>query len=300
MSYQGTLHRWLLLLQKTGGSSYPSFEEIKSFLHESDFEISTRTLQRDIEQIRTEFGIEVLYNRTEGGYYIDYELSPDFESTMRFFEIISTAGILSDSLRDSKQALKHIIFDSQGRLRGTEHLKTILQAIRGKKMVGFKHENFGTGKSYQFKVAPYLLKEYQNRWYLIGIPAGMNDFRTFGIDRMDDLKMLAESFRYDKKLNPLDDFEHIVGLTYSDRKVETVVISVDPFQGKYLKALPLHASQKILIDNAKELRISLRIKPNFEFKQQLLMLGDRAQVLEPAWLVKDIKKTIDAMAKKYK
>jgi len=300
MSYQGTLHRWLLLLQKTGGNQLPTFEEIKSFLHGSGFEISTRTLQRDIEQIRTEFGIEILYNRTEGGYYIDYELSPDFESTMRFFEIISTAGILSDSLRDSKQALKHIIFDSQGRLRGTEHLKTILQAIRSKKMVQFTHENFGTGKTTTFKVAPYLLKEYQNRWYLVGIPEGMQEFRTFGIDRMDELKMLSENFRYDKKRNPLDDFEHIVGLTYSDRKIETVVISVDPFQGKYLKALPLHASQKILIDDSKELRISLRIKPNFEFRQQLLMMGDRAKVLEPAWLVKDIRKTIEAMAKKYK
>lgn len=300
MSYQGTLHRWLLLLRKTGGELYPSFEDIKTFLHESDFEISTRTLQRDIEQIRTEFGIEIAYNRSKGGYFIDHELSPDFESTMRFFEIISTASILSESLRDSKEALKNIVFDSQGRLRGTEHLKTILEAIRSRKKLEFVHENFGTGKSSRFKIAPYLLKEYQNRWYLVGIPDRINEFRTFGIDRMDELKLLPESFLYDKNRDPLDDFEHIVGLTYSDRKIETVVLSVDPFQGKYLKALPLHSSQKIIIDNDQELRISLRIKPNFEFTQQLLMMGDRARVMEPAWLVKDIKKTIDAMAKKYK
>lgn len=300
MSYQGTLHRWLLLLQKIGNNQHPAFNEIKSYLHDSGFEISTRTMQRDIEQIRNEFGIEIMYNRTLGGYYIDFELSPNFETTMRFFEIISTAGILSDSLRDSKLALKHIVFDSQGRLRGTEHLKIILQAIRLKKMIRFKHENFGTGKTTTFEVAPYLLKEYQNRWYLVGIPKKIEEFRTFGIDRMEELQMMPESFRFDKKRNPHDDFEHIIGLTYSDSELETVVISVDPFQGKYLKALPLHASQKTLIDDSKELRISLRIKPNFEFKQQLLMMGDRAKVLEPAWLVKDIKKTIEAMAKKYK
>jgi len=33
MSYQGTLHRWLLLMQKIGGGRHPSFEEIRSFLH---------------------------------------------------------------------------------------------------------------------------------------------------------------------------------------------------------------------------------------------------------------------------
>ncbi|HBG70056.1 MAG: hypothetical protein A2W93_09975 [Bacteroidetes bacterium GWF2_43_63] len=300
MSYQGTLHRWLLLLQKIGGDRHPSFEEIRSFLHDSDFEISTRTLQRDIEQIRDEFGIEIVYNRSLGGYCVDHERSPNFESVMRFFEIIGTADVLSASLRDSKEALSYIVFDAQGRLKGIENLKHILQAIHNRQLLSFVHENFGTGKTRKFQVAPYLLKEYQNRWYLVGMPHGINEFRTFGIDRMENLQVLPEVFKHDKKRDPLADFENIVGLTYSNSKVETVVISLDPFQGKYLKTLPLHPSQQILIDDDKELRISLRIKPNFEFKQQLLMMGDRAKLLEPVWLVKDIKKTIDAMAKKYK
>ena len=144
------------------------------------------------------------------------------------------------------------------------------------------------------------MREYQNRLYVIGIIGRLNEFRTFGIDRIENLEIKSDTFEPDKKENPIEFFENIVGLTYSINKLEEVILSFTPLQGKYVKALPLHKSQKIIEDNEKELIIKLTIIPNFEFEQKILMLGDRVKVIKPEWLVVEIKETLKSSLKQYK
>ncbi|MGM0649710.1 MAG: WYL domain-containing protein [Bacteroidota bacterium] len=68
------------------------------------------------------------------------------------------------------------------------------------------------------------------------------------------------------------------------------MLAYTPTQGKYIKTLPMHNSQKVLIDNDNECRISINVGPNFELNQQILKHGDTVKVLEPQWLAK--KKTV--------
>src|SRR5690606_34609502 len=151
------------------------------FLLEHSFEVSARTIQRDIEQIRFEFGIEIVYDRTRNGYYIDTETNFNNHSFLRFLEIVNTAELLTESLKETKDTLNIISFESRGNLRGIEHLKTFQFAIKNNRKVSFSHEKFDTGKQRKYAVRPYLLKEYQSRGYLVGILGGTNEFRTFGI-----------------------------------------------------------------------------------------------------------------------
>jgi len=75
--------------------------------------------------------------------------------------------------------------------------------------------------------------------------------------------------------------------------LEQVVLSYQPFQGKYIKSQPLHPSQKILVDNDTELRIELRVCPNYELEEQILKQGERVMVVQPEWLRENIKKRIN-------
>jgi len=300
MSKHGTIRRYTLIIEKIGQDQHPSFEELKDYLFDHGFEISDRTIQRDIEEIRFDFGIEITYDRHRNGYYIDKELSVNMDNFLRFLEIAHTAELLTDSLRESKESLNYIAFESQGNLRGNELLKPLLMAIRNRRKVSFIHENFSTGKKTKYSVRPYLLKEYMNRWYLVGTLIGSDEFRTFGIDRILDLQIRKETFRKQPKADPMGLFEHTVGLTYSLNKQEEVILSFTPLQGKYIKSLPLHHSQMVLKDNKKELRIKLDIIPNYEFKQQVLMLGETVQVIRPGWLADEVKKSLKAALKRYK
>lgn len=300
MSKHGTIRRYTLEIELVKKGHYPSFEEIKDYLFEHGFEISRRTIQRDIEQIRVEFGIELMYERDKNGYFIDYENSLNIGAFFRFLEIVNTAELLTESLQESKDALKHISFDSEGGLKGTENLKPLLTAIKDHRKISFIHFNFHTENFRKYTLKPYLLKEYQNRWYVVGMISGLNEFRTFGVDRIENLEIKPETFKPNKKLNPTDIFSQTIGLVYSDNKAQTIVLSFTPTQGKYIKTLPLHSSQKILIDDENECRISLSVVPNYELTQQILKHGDTVKVIKPEWLVEEIKANLKRTIGNYK
>lgn len=299
MSQQAAIRRFSLIYEKLEKKHKPSFDDIKDFLFDNGFEVSDRTIQRDFEKIRDEFGIEIMYNHGLNYYYIDKEKSINTERFVRFLEIANTANFISESLREGKETLNYISFDAQGELRGVNNLKHLLFAIKNFRTIAFKHENFNTGKISDYSARPYLLKEYQNRWYLVANVKKINEFRTFGIDRITDLKVKVKTFKPNPKKNPHKLFENIIGLNYSENKPDEVILSFTPIQGKYVKSLPFHKSQEILLDNDKELQIKLYIIPNYEFKQRILMLGENVKVLKPDYLIEDVKKLLKASLERY-
>lgn len=176
----------------------------------------------------------------------------------------------------------------------------MLYAIKNKRKITFTHEKFETLTHTKYTIFPYLLREYQSRWYIIGYAISARDFRTFGIDRITDLKIVSEKFKPDPTIEVQKMFENIVGLVYSSNKIEDVVLSFTPIQAKYIKALPIHKSQTIIKETAKEVQIQLTIISNYELTQKILSWGNQVTVLQPAWLVKDIKKILNDTIKGYK
>ncbi|MCB0472772.1 MAG: WYL domain-containing protein [Flavobacteriaceae bacterium] len=300
MSKHGVIRRYTLIIEKIRRNQFPSFNVIKDFLFDNGFEVSVRTIQRDIEQIRFEFGIEIKFDRGRNGYFIDTELSTNIGTFLRFLEIVNTAELLTESLRESKDTLNYISFESEGDLKGIENLKPLLFSVKNKRKITFIHENFETGKKSNYSVRPYLLKEYQNRWYIIGLVQDINEFRTFGIDRIFNLEVKEEVFIKDAKIDPVELFENTIGLTYTISELEEVILSFTPLQAKYVNTLPLHKSQEIIKEDKNEVHVKLNIIPNYEFKQKIMMLGEKVKVLKPIWFADDIKRSLEETLKKYK
>jgi len=94
-------------------------------------------------------------------------------------------------------------------------------------------------------------------------------------------------------------FDHTIGLVFSQNTVQDVILSLTPTQGKYIKTLPLHRSQEILIDNEEECRIKIHVIPNYELTQEILRLGDTVKVLEPGWLATEIRQILKKTLKQY-
>jgi predicted DNA-binding transcriptional regulator YafY len=300
MSKHSTIRRFSLIIEKIGRNLYPSFEDIKQFMHDHGFELSNRTIQRDLEQIRDDFGIDILYDRHRNGYFIDNYAGTSMDKLLRFFEIANTAELIIESFREGNDATEYFDFESKGSLKGIELIRPLMFAIRNRRKVTFNCERFTTGYRAKYEIMPYLLKEYMYRWYLVGMVGKINEFRTFGIDRMEDLTVLKKTFTFQKGKDPRILFANTIGLTYSQNVVSEVIVSFSPIQGKYVKALPLHDTQEIIVDNDKELRIKVHIIPNLEFKQRIMMLGKEAKVMAPDWLAKEIKDDLEAALGRYK
>lgn len=300
MSTQGTIKRYTLLIEKINIGTFPPFKELKDFLEDHGFSISPRTLQRDIEQIRNEFCIEILYNRSRNGYYIDKVNSHNLDSFIKFLEIAGTGEIISDTLRDGKEVLNYMSFESEGSLRGIENLKDLVQAVKNNRKVKFVHENYFKGTKKQISLNPYHLKEYQNRWYVFGSLDGTSTFRTFGIDRITELKVLVDKFKPDPKINPVKIFGEVIGLTYSFSKIEEVDIWLSAQQVKYAESLPFHHTQRFIDANKDGATLRMNIRLNFELTQKILTLGDNAKVLKPQILVDEVKDLLSDMLGMYK
>lgn len=299
MSRQGTIRRYTLIIEKINRNQYPSFAEIQDYLDDFGFSISKRTLERDIAAIRNEFGLEITYNRFKEGYFIDEENSINIDSFLRFLEIVNTAELLTESLSDSKETLDYISFDKGGGLKGIEYLKPLLQAIKEHRKIKFKHFSYQTEKSRKYSMQPYLLKEYQNRWYVVGVVSGINEVRTFGLDRISDLELKDELFEPNPKINPQEKFADAIGVVYATEVKQRVVLSFTPSQGHYVKGLPWHKSQEVIQDDDSECRIQLNVVPNYELIQQILMHHDQVKVLEPEWLIFEVKEYLKRAADQY-
>lgn len=299
MSQHGTLKRYSLIIKKVTEDYLPSLAQIIDYLTFKGFEVSKRTIQRDLQQLDQEFGLKITYERNNNGYHITEKDKIQLEPFIRLLDIINTANLLKKSFSESKNTLQHISFDHNDRFVGLEWMKPILDAIRENVTLTFSYQTFFEGPVKDFELQPYLLKEYLSRWYLVGCFKDYTKLYVFGLDRISNLKITYKRFKANEKLNPISKFKDIIGLVNTDDPKERVVLSFTPTQGNYIKTLPIHHSQKKLVDNEKEYRIELYLIPNFELSQKILMYGSAVKVIQPKWLAEQIMASLKEAIKRY-
>jgi predicted DNA-binding transcriptional regulator YafY len=293
------IRRYYLLYEKVTQAKYPNFNDILQWFRLHDFDISNRTLQRDLMRMRYDFGIEITYSNEHKGYYIDNEVSIKPDVFLHFLEVLATSEMLTNSMKENRETLKYVQFDARGGMKGIDMLPDILAAVKDFRTISFTHTNFHTGKIKEFTLQPYLLKEYLNRWYVIGKPHPYEIFLTFGIDRISKLIINNEHFDRGNE-RPEKNFEHVVGLVWNPMKVEEVLFSIlKPFDN-YIKTLPLHSSQKIHTEDEIQTTFSIHVVINHELLQRFLMLGKDCRVISPDSLRGQIIQTMEYCLEGYK
>lgn len=300
MSYKATLKRFTRIIDFVERKNFPTLQEIISYLSDNENEISVSTFKRDISHLSIDFGIDISYNSVKRGYFLDKENSINSETFARMMHLLQTSEILQETIKDNRKNLNYLSFDNASNFKGINLLPPILESIKNNTVIQFSHQNFSQNTFKLYTLNPYGLKEYANRWYVIGEINNTKEIRTFGLDRINDLEILPQKFKPNPKQNPIQEFDSIVGLIYSTHPLQKVVLSFTPLQGNYLKTLAIHPSQKIIVDDQEQLKIELMIKPNIEFIQKILSFGNSVTVIEPSWLVEEVKQELKNAIKNYK
>ena len=300
MSYQGKLKRYLLVIQKINNRPDCRFNDIYDDLYDEGFEISSRTLQRDIEQIRNEFGIEIKYNSSNRGYRIEKEEAQDTDVLMQLLSINDTAEILISSMKEGNSFKKYLQFENKKTFVGTEHIKGLLVAAQKSKRIKITHKGFDAPKEKEYSVEPYILKEFRGRWYVWGKIEGKREFRTFGLDRIIKLSSTNKNFERDKKIDPEQIFADNIGVVYSNEAPKEIILNFTAQMGKYVKTVPIHASQQILEENEKFCKLRIFVHINHELKNIILSYGPDVKVESPKILANEIKQLLKKAAKHYK
>lgn len=299
MSTRGTIKQYLLILEAIQHRK-SSAADLMSRLKGEGFELSKRTLQGRLEELRTEFDIEVSY-QTEGNFYHieDEKALYAVNNLIRLFESTQLSDFLNSLVTENSKDLRYISVQTSSTMKGIQLLPVLFDAIRQNQIISFDHENYNTGTKKTYRVMPYMLKEYLYRWYLVSVAVGKTEPFIFGIDRIKNLLVTQEPFSTDP-LFPYDRlFDHVIGLNYSNALVEKIVLLLDPKQAKYLESFPLHPSQKVISATVKAVTIQLEVIINYELIQQILQWGVKAEVISPKALRDKVASLLTTMQKKY-
>lgn len=242
-----------------------------------------QTFDRWKGNILMALGVDIECHRTGGyRYYISNpESLKNGELSRWLLDSYSTANALAQNtvLRD------RILVEET--LSSRNCLTDIMEAMKEDRIVEITHKNFQHSKAYTFPVAPYCLKKFQKRWYLLALSINDNKMRLFALDRIETVQMTDEKFKLPKDFNAKEYFSTFFGVvTDTDVPVERIVLRADCYHQHYLRTLPLHPSQKEIFTCEDYADFELHLRPTYDFCMELLRVGNMIEVVEPLSLRK--------------
>ena len=253
---------------------------------------SQRTFQRDIYEIESIYGIRIVSDRSDYRYSIaDNSESPHSERLRENFELLN-------AIRLAETLPRNFIFEER-RALGTQHMSGLLHALQNKLRVSFNYHKYYDDSQSPREVKPLALKEARNRWYLIAEDSDAR-VKNFGLDRISALRISDHKFLPPKDYDIEKEFRHCFGIiSGTGEQPVKVVLSFTLQEGRYIKSLPLHHSQQLLLENEQEIRIALFLQLTHDFKMELLSFGDQVEVLEPQSLRQELREQLEATLRRY-
>ena len=288
--------RYISIIQRLR-TNPASFDEMESYLKRQsresgeDLAISKRTFQRDINDIREIFDIDIKTDSSN-----NYLISDDGDLE-RMSRVLETFDQL-DLLYRTKTPSKYIYYEKR-KSAGTENVYGILHAIHNRLPINFKHEKYWEDSLTYRIVEPYALKESHHRWYLIAKDRKDNRIKTFGLDRMSELHFEKVKFDYPKDFDADEMFKYCYGVIAEKGNPVDIILSFDPEQRMYLGSLQIHESQEVIVNNKDEYRIKLRMHATYDLIKEILSYGEDVAVIAPTSLKNEIQRRYKSAMKLY-
>lgn len=279
------LNKYVWLVETIYKAKFISLEEINKLWLEEDMsegmEIPRKTFNTWKNQAEELFGININCER-KGGYHYYIENADDIKNG-GFRNWLLESVSVGNLLLKNKSLSSRIILENVP--SGKEHLAQILEAMKKSEVVEITYKSYWEDDEKTLEVAPYCVKLFHQRWYMVARRLFDDKIRIYSLDRIRQLSVTTENFTYPDDFSPENYFEGFFGIiNIKDVPVETVVLKVDAGQANYMRALPLHSSQKEVERNIYGSIFTLKIRPTSDFIQEILWNGDAVEILEPQWL----------------
>jgi predicted DNA-binding transcriptional regulator YafY len=277
--------------------------------------VSVRTVQMDIQLMRSEkLGYNAPIIVVDKKYYTyedpEYSITniplnendlgmlsevvqilKQFKGFSHFEEMGSVINRLEDKIYTAKTHSKSVIdFEKNDNLRGIEHLNIIYQAILKKTSLEITYQSFKAKQPGRIYIYPYLLKEFRNRWFLLGKKKGQEGLLTLALDRVQLIKEFPKiPYLENTQIDFSTYFDDIIGVTKMGYRPQTIKLFVEKNHAPYVITKPMHPTQTILEEREDGTVFSIRVIPNFELEKEILGFGEMMKVLSPESLNKRIK-----------
>ena len=286
-------------------------------------EVSLRMIQKDINAIEEQFEKKIVREVGYGG-----------RRTVRYED--QSQPIFSQQLTDEEATIMHEALKMLGHLDGLENLQwldalrkrlderiddrtlpiisfsyneqlrmqpkmlgRLFSAISRKVAIDVIYQRFGAEPKH-YVLSPYQLKQYNDRWFLLGCPVGTEEFPynpefiiNLALDRILDFTEILHGYQeigIDLKAR----FDEIVGVTYNPSiDIEEVIFAVAPSAIPFIETKPIHITQMVYPEEEQSRMksrypqlmdfsfYSIECRPNYELISYFASYQDQIVVVEP-------------------
>lgn len=188
-----------------------------------------------------------------------------------------------------------ISFEQNDKLQGLEHLSGIIDATVNHQPLKLQYRTF-KGHEFETICHPYYVKQYNNRWFLLGRNEKYGTIGNYALDRIVSFRNVDIPFCKNTQINFDTYFNDVIGVTVPNADIETIVLRFSENRFPYVVSKPLHHSQVV---NKEQRTVTITVKPNNELNQLIFSFIPDVEVLAPCSLREAIKDKIEENLKKY-
>lgn len=272
--------------------------------------VSERQVRDDIRFLQREAGGAIPLETLRDGHRVYYRYSdPDFSiknlpmSQQEVEMLADTINMLSrfkglpnhewlnatlvqmkSTFNIDNNQQSYVSFSQNEDLHGLKFFNSLYDAIASHQVVSLRYHKFA-GTSWERIVHPYQLRQYNNRWFLIGKEPAVYDklpLVVIPLDRIDDYKIL-EGVKYEPYSGDIDDcFKDFVGVSLRfGEPCQHIIFKAVSSVAPYIETKPIHHSQRIVERGEYYTTFSLDLIPNYEFETVMMTYADQCEILEP-------------------
>lgn len=248
----------------------------RSAINEQGERLPARTFHNHREAILDTFGIEIKFNKTLGYYIANEDMNA---GGIRNW--LMTSLSVNNLINESSSLRGRIILENVP--SGQKYLKMIINAMKEGKMLEMEYQTFKDTPAFKVVLAPYCVKLFKQRWYVVGKTADRRSPGIFCLDRINTLLQTLRSFKMPEKFDAKEYFNDWFGIVHDERyyKPEIIRLKVWDRQRHYFKTLPLHEPQHEVETHKDWSIFEYHMAPTWDLEMDLLQYNDCVEVLEP-------------------
>ena len=288
--------------------------------------ISSSQLRYDLEHMQTELGAPLELYRSGKGFYYRYvdssfsiktipldeediaKLNDGVQLLMQIkgFKIANEIAEVVHRLESrynfsARLESASIFFDAIPETRGGEYLEDLYHAILRRNVLKVVYRNYNERNGREYNIHPYLLREYDHRWFLVGHCHERSGIEVLALDGMDDVRISKMQFIERKDFNCEKYFQDVIGVNvFPDRDIEVIDLLFSQERATCVSTKPLHNSQEIIgkyDDGSVRVRLHLIINP--ELVSVILGFGRDVKVIHPNHLATQVQNIYSAAKEQY-
>jgi len=284
-----------------------------------DVKVSKRTVQLDIQLMRSDklgYNAPIVvyekkfYKYDDPNYSITdipltendmnvlsetVEMLKQFKDFSLFSELGGIIQRLEDKVYTEKTNSTSIIhLDKNENLKGLEYLDVLYQAILKKICLTIEYQSFKARESTPLTFHPFILKEFNNRWFVIGRKKKNTPVLTLALDRIQKIDYDLKTNYLNEKFDGDNYYKNTFGVTVlPEEHLKEIILKIDRNNAPYVLTKPFHASQKLLEQQKNgSIMIQLNLHLNFEIERLILGFGEAIEVVKPRVLRNRIKRKL--------